>query len=200
MKNKKLIVVLASIFTITIILCIGITEIINKPQKTIEYISASWVYNYKNIEEIAKASDLIALVKVNKEEKLTFEDGIPFTEFSVDIIESIYNAENLDNFIINMTGGKTKDKIIEIIDDPLLNPNDELLVFCRKNENGTYRIISGSQGRLIYSNGKLNSLNAIDKRIAEANSYSNISVQNADAVEMIEQIKSYFAEPITIHT
>lgn len=193
-KNKTI------IFS-TIILAAGIIAVIVasniKPQKEIEYMHASWEYNYEDIKEISQASDLIALVKVNNIEECTIDSGIPFTKFSVNITSSIYNPDNINDFIINMTGGETEDKIIEIEDDPLLETGDEFLAFCKKSEDGIYYILSGSQGRLIYSNGKLNSLNAIDKRIAEANQFSNITVKNADAEKTINEIREYVANKNT---
>ena len=90
-----------------------------------------------------------------------------------------------------MTGGETEEKIVELNDDPLLKPGDEILVFCKENADGTYRIISGPKGRLIYNNGKLNSLNVVNSRVKQANPYSNIIVNNADADTLIAEIKGY---------
>ena len=67
----------------------------------------------------------------------------------------------------------------------------KMLVFCKENPDGTYRILSGPQGRLIYVNGKLNSLNVADAKVRQANPFSNIEVKNADADSMIEKIKEY---------
>lgn len=92
---------------------------------------------------------------------------------------------------ICMTGGETEDNIIEIADDPLLQIGDEILVFCKENPDGTYQIISGPQGRLIYDNGKLNSLNVANTQVKNANSFSNIVVKNAEADTLIAEIKGY---------
>lgn len=159
--------------------------------KETEYLSASWAYNYRDIEEISQVSDLIALVRVAGVKSTVVENGIPFTIFSVDVITPVYNTAENDSFTIYMTGGETKEKIVEIIDDPLLQTGDEILVFCKLNPDGTYRIISGSQGRLIYANGKLSSLNSVNPRVAEANSFSSIRVDNVDAVVLIDEIKGY---------
>ena len=90
-----------------------------------------------------------------------------------------------------MTGGETKDKIVELIDDPLLQVDDEILVFCKKNPDGTYQIMSGPQGRLVYENGRLSSLNTTNSRVKEVNTFSNINIQNEDAASLIEEIKGY---------
>lgn len=154
-------------------------------------MNASWGYNYRDIEEIAKASDLIALVHVNGVENTFIENEIPYTTFSVSVITPIYNTNKDDEFIIYMTGGETEKQILEFADDPLLQKNDEILVFCKKNTDGTYRIISGPQGRLIYENGKLNSLNVINEQVRTANSSSNIMVKNANVDDLITEIKGY---------
>lgn len=159
--------------------------------KETEYLSASWNYNYRDIEEISQASDLIALVKIEDVENMVVENGVPFTIYSAEVITPIYNTTESGNLLIYMTGGETDEKIIEIIDDPLLQADDEILVFCKLSPDGTYQIISGPQGRLVYHDGKLNSLNAVNTRVAQANTFSNIRVQNADADELIDEIKGY---------
>lgn len=160
-------------------------------EKETEYLSASWSYHYADIEEISQASDLIALVRVTETEDTVVEYGIPYTTFSVEVLTPVYNAEEGGSFTIYMTGGETEDKIMEIADDPLLREGDEVLVFCRQNPDGTYQILSGPQGRLVYSDGKLNSINVVNERAAAANTASNIKVQNADADALIEEIRGY---------
>jgi|LFRM01.2.fsa_nt_gb hypothetical protein len=163
----------------------------NFNKKETEFLSASWFYNYRDIEEISQASDAIALIKVDGVVDSYDVQDIPITEYKVDVVTSVYNTNKGDTFTIVMTGKETNDKIIEVNDDPLLQKGEEFLVFCKKNTDGTYRIISGPQGRLAHSNGKLSSLNAVDARVKAENPYSNITVVNADVNELISQIKSY---------
>lgn len=163
----------------------------NFNKKETEFLSASWFYNYRDIEEISQASDAIALIKVDGVVDSYDVQDIPITEYKVDVVTSVYNTNKGDTFTIVMTGKETNDKIIEVNDDPLLQKGGEFLVFCKKNTDGTYRIISGPQGRLAHSNGKLSSLNAVDARVKAENPYSNITVVNADVNELISQIKSY---------
>lgn len=102
-------------------------------------------------------------------------------------------AQNSDRIALVTVQG-VENTVVEIDDDPLLQTGDKILVFCKENTDGTYRTLSGSQGRLIYSDGKLNSLNAVSAKVREANSYSNILVQNADAEALIQEIKEYVNE------
>ena len=146
-------------------------------------MSASWKYNYSSIEEISADSELIALVKVMPDAEVILRDGLPFTNYNAVITDLIVgiNGENIgDEIDIKMTGGELNGTIFEIADDPLLCSGDEILVFCRKNSDDTYTIISGPQGRLEYSNGTLNSLNVSNSRVKEFNPYSSIVVNDAD--------------------
>lgn len=190
LKNKKII----TAFTLILIIAIGgalFAYASSNTTKETEYLSASWSYNYGDIKEISQASDLIALVTVKGIKDTTIEQTIPYTTYSVEVKTPIYNSKENQQFSIYMTGGETEDKILEIADDPLLQSGDEILVFCKENPDGTYQILSGPQGRLIYTDGKLNSLNVVNTKVMEANSYSNITVKNADANTLISEIKGY---------
>ena len=88
-----------------------------------------------------------------------------------------------------MTGGPYKEVLYEMDDAPLLNIGEELLIFCKENTIGTlpsYTILSGAQGRLYYSNGKLNSLGMMDENFEDS-----IQIKDADLDETINQIHYY---------
>lgn len=193
MLNAKKKTIPVFIVLLIVILALGFYMYFGKGknEKNVEYMSASWAYNYSDVEEMAHSSDLIALVTVQDIESVVTENSVPYTTYSVKVDTPIYNSESGEVFSIFMTGGETDEKIIEIEDDPLLQPGDEILVFCKENADGTYRTLSGSQGRLIYEDGKINSLNAINTRVREANSYSNIMIQGTDAEDLIAEIKGY---------
>lgn len=190
-KNKKMTFVIFSAFIaiFTVIAFVNIND--RAKEKEVKYLSASWEYNYKDIEEITESSDLIALVTVRAVEDTIVEYNLPYTIFTVEVNTPIYNSVEGETFSIYMTGGETKDKIVELIDDPLLQVDDEILVFCKKNPDGTYQIMSGPQGRLVYENGRLSSLNTTNSRVKEVNTFSNINIQNEDAASLIEEIKGY---------
>src|SRR5699024_6113349 len=111
--------------------------------------------------EISNASDLIALVRVDKliSEKEQF--GLPYSIYEVEVIKPVFGCEVGDKISIFMTGGKINKKTIEILDDPLLVPDQEFLVFTQLNDDGTYSILGGPAGRLVHKNGKLNSLQLV---------------------------------------
>lgn len=188
--NKKI------IFTTISMVCILAIYIItsfflnkNKPEPEVTYVSASWDYNYGDVNEISNASDLIALIRVSKLISVERNAGLPFSTFEAEVIKPVYGCEAGDKISIVMTGGKTDKRIVEIIDDPLLVSDQEFLVFTQKNDNGTCTILGGPAGRLEYKNGKLNSLQLVNRRVKDNNKSMNIKIENYDADQLINEIK-----------
>lgn len=159
--------------------------------KNKEYLSASWVYNYSDLEEMTKDSDMIALVREDKLLETYEESGLPFSEYQMQVVEPILGVNQNEDIIILMTGGEMEDCIMEVEDDPLIGDGEEFLVFCKQNKDGTYRVVSGPQGRLVYDSGKLSSLNSENSNARKTNVYMNIQINNADAETLIEDIKGY---------
>ena len=88
-----------------------------------------------------------------------------------------------------MSGGKMDQRIVEIIDDPLLVPGQEFLVFTQKNDDGTYSILGGPAGRLEHKDGKLNSMQLVNPRVKDNNKSMNIKIENYDADQLISEIR-----------
>lgn len=190
--NQKKVSLLIAVVSVLLLCAVVTFTYVNKPtkQEELSLISASWSYNYADIEDIAGDSDLIALIHVNKLLSKKQDSGLPFSTFEVEVIEAVYGCEAGDKISIYMTGGYTGDKRIEIRDDPILEKGQEFLVFTKKNEDGTYRILSGPQGRLEYKDGKLNSLQYVNDRVKQYNAGMNISVQNQEAEALMDKIRS----------
>ena len=93
-----------------------------------------------------------------------------------------------------MTGGEVEDYIMEVEDDPLIRDGEEFLVFCKQNKDGTFRVVSGPQGRMVYEDGKLSSLNTENSNARKTNVYMNIHINNVDAETLIDEIKEYLNE------
>ena len=189
LKQKKYFPAL--IVTVIIMSVFIILTVIRFKQPKIQYMQASWAYNYADIEEISKASDLIAIIRVDGKSSEYIDQGIPFTEYKTTIIDPIYNSTNNQEIVIKMTGCDNSSKHMEIADDPLLKPKEEFMIFAKENEDGTYTILSGPQGRLVYSDGTLNSLQMVNARIREYNPDTNIKIENADAEKLRNQIQGY---------
>lgn len=190
MKNKKIILSISVIAVVTICI-LGINGLVNnnKGNQEVSYLSASWNYNYNDIQEISTDSDLIAIVQVNKLISESQEVGIPYSTFEVEVIDPVYGCEKGETFPLYMTGSENDKKKIEIIDDPLLEVGQEFLIFTKKNEDGTYKILSGPQGRLEYKDGKLNSLQFVNSNVRENNTYMNIKIKNVEADTLTKEIK-----------
>lgn len=162
--------------------------------KNKEYLSASWVYNYSDLEEMTKDSDMIALVREDKLLETYEEGGLPFSEYQMQVIEPILGVNQNEEITILMTGGEVEDCIMEVEDDPLIRDGEEFLVFCKQNKDGTFRVVSGPQGRMVYEDGKLSSLNTENSNARKTNVYMNIHINNVDAETLIDEIKEYLNE------
>ena len=162
--------------------------------KNKEYLSASWVYNYSDLEEMTKDSDMIALVREDKLLETYEEGGLPFSEYQMQVIEPILGVNQNEEITILMTGGEVEYYILEVEDDPLIRDGEEFLVFCKQNKDGTFRVVSGPQGRMVYEDGKLSSLNTENSNARKTNVYMNIHINNVDAETLIDEIKEYLNE------
>lgn len=131
---------------------------IPREKKTRTIITASWGDSYGSIDEMTGESDFIALVTVDGIEKTYVEEEIPFTIYNVSVDVPVYQAKKEQKILIVMTGQETDNSIVEIASDPLMEAGDRMLVFCKKNEDGSYRISGGPQGRFIYKDGKVTSV------------------------------------------
>ncbi len=157
-------------------------------------LSANWAYNYGSVKELAEACDIAAYVKIKD---LKFDDsyssyGVKLTVYTAEICESLYGKEKGEIQIV-MTGGidESEKKIYEIADDPLMKKNDEFFIFARQNEDGTYTVLSGSQGRFEIVDNKVSSLNVSNTQVADNNLSSNIKVDQQDKAAFYAEISEY---------
>lgn len=124
-----------------------------------QYVRCSWVMNYGSMEQLIEYSDLIALVQVKGLAETTGSQSLPASIFEATVEDAILGCEKEDTIHIYMSGGKTKSNIIiEVLSDPLLKEGQQYLIFASKNESGTCTVLGGSQGKLYYENGLLNSI------------------------------------------
>ena len=132
-------------------------------------MTASWTYNYGSVEELSKASDIVAVVKITDSECKKISD-IPLTTFDAQVKQLICGNDEKE-IKITMTGGidKTEKKIYELDDDPLMQINDEYLIFANKNSDGTYAysFADGNSGNDLYAAVQ----SAIDKAREEGAQY-----------------------------
>ncbi len=159
-------------------------------------LRASWTYNYKDVEEVARNSDIIAVVKVisaTPSDKY-LQYGVMQTIYTVQVIDDIYGGIGNEIQIV-MTGGVSEEekKIYEIADDPLMNIDDEYVIFAKENPDGSYTALSGFQGRYAVTDGYVSSLNVSNEQVAAPNAYSDISVTNIALDDFVGQVRQYIA-------
>lgn len=194
MRNimKKIFITLGIVAVVIIdLICI----LLNKLEPHKEYLSTSWMYGYADVEELTAHSDLIALIKVNGLSE-TINGSIPASIFEVNVTDGVLGCTIGDVISVYMTGGKTGNQIFEVKSDPLMKKGQEFLIFAQKNQDGTYTVLGGPQGRLVYANGLLNSLKNTDlpyintlnnADVAEISKFDGlVNVQN----ETLEEIKA----------
>jgi len=119
----------------------------------------SWASFYRNITELEKESDFIGIIEIVNEQKYDeiTPDGvdianesaytIPTTTFLAKVIDGIrYDNDLIEIF---MTGRRGH---VVVADDPLMQVVDIWFIFAKLNDDGTYSILGGPQGRFIYDN------------------------------------------------
>lgn len=153
---------------------------------------ASWDYKYSGVEELSSDCDIIAKVKVTSQTngpKMT--SRLMSTIFTAKVEDLIYGFDEKEIDIF-MTGGIDHDqKIIwEISDDPLMNIGDEFIVFADKNEDGTYTILGGPQGRFVIDNDCIYSLTEYNSA-ESAEGINVLAVGGENLNDFIEEVKSY---------
>ena len=192
---KKILVFIASITAICSLTC-GCSRVTDKEPfdeyKTVS-MHASWSVYYNGIEELCKAEslDLIARVKID-DGKQENNKGLMMTTFAANVEELIYGSDE-DIVNIVMTGGVNHDTktIYEISDDPLMQKDDEFIIFARKNESGTYTVLGGPQGRFII---EIDTVYPLLDRISQPDvAIANVANENngKSIDDFIEEIKSY---------
>jgi len=199
---KKSVKAIIAVLSITIILISVIslkqttdTEDYSKYKKV--YLNASWAYNYEDVSELADSCDLAAYVSVTGwEPNNKYKDsGIDLTVYTAEILDSLFGKQE-GTIRIVMTGriDEKEKKIYEIADDPLMKPGDKFFVFAKANEDGSYTILSGPQGRFEIVGDAVYSLNVCDDQVKQHNSSSNITVNNQTKEDFYAQINTAIAD------
>ena len=88
-------------------------------------MSASWSYNYFDVEELTKNSDLIARVAIIDDGQCKKVNDIPMTYYTASVTTPIYGCTVNDTITIAMTGGIDDGILREIADDPLMKKTDD---------------------------------------------------------------------------
>lgn len=194
MMNKKIKLVFGStLLALTILVFAGIKMMSKSSdyyQKNatlpVTYMSASWAYNYADFNELTDSSDIIAVVKITGINKEVASD-IPMTYYNASVEQSIFSAKIGDKIVIPFTGINNNTKHVEISDDPLPNIGSEYLIFAKRNDDGSYTILSGSEGRYDFNNGAISSLNYTHNSVGKA----AIDVHNKNFMDLKSKIQAH---------
>lgn len=189
MINKKMIKPV--VFMLVSFLLVIIIYFANKKdnEQIINYISASWSYQYEDLEELTEYSDFIGLVKIKDLVQVT-DDMMPFCIFETEVLQGILGEQTSEYIQVYITGKVTKDERIELKDDPMFEKGQEFLIFARRNDDGIYTILGGPQGRLEHKKGKLNTLNYVTERVHTM----SVNVENKDLEDVVDEIKQYLVK------
>ena len=156
------------------------------------YIAVDYAIAYGNLQELTRDSDLIALVEIEGVVSSDVERNIPSTVFSAKVLKPIYNTKKGKEIQLYMTGGRVDGRIAEEPGNPLMNSGEQYLLFCRKNTDGTYTVLGGPQGRFVYEDGKLSSMD-VALGLGE---YAGIqaTLDHAKSQSVIKEIKQHLSE------
>lgn len=166
MKKIRLIALAA-----TVVMCFSFVFVSCDKSKNAEpkkvSMQGSWTYSYADVAELTKSSDIVAEITV-VDSTVTDEDGFVQTVYRASV-DNIIKGNQEKEINLVMTGGVVDDAIYEVDDDPPMNKSDKFLVFARENDDGSYTILGGPQGRFINSNGMIYSINTEIKEKSNKN-------------------------------
>lgn len=146
-------------------------------------------YGYGGVKELTGKSDYIAVINVAEAEVNNLQ-----TLYTVETAKSIYGET--EDVRLAFIGGSAA----ENVNDPLMEIGDTFLVFARKNDNGTYAVLGGSQGRFVIEDGLVYSLNCADIRSDSTQSPpSNIMSDGVPLDDFISSVEGYLPN-VTIAT
>ena len=164
--------------------CIRVEQRQEQPKD--QWINVDWSKSYATLRELTLDSELIAFATV--QESTPTEGRIISTLFTMKI-DTLLWGEPLDaTFTVYMTGGKNADgSLTQVSGDPLMKEGEQYLLFCRENQDGTYTVLGGPQGRFRYWEGTLTAIYQPDKSLTVK--------RGSDADTVSAQIISYLTSP-----
>lgn len=156
MKNYALICV----FLLAAISVTAVITISYSPTETVTS-TASWAMGYGSIKALTNGADVIVMGNVvsgnTYKNYYGDNDFIVYTNYTIAVTQ-VYKGKVADHIIVKQTGGKIDDKTYEIVDDPLLPSNTQMILFLKQFGPESYFIIGGPQGRFHVIDGKVYSI------------------------------------------
>ena len=174
----------------------------------IRYEMASWPIFYDSVEELARAPRVDAIVRGVIIAAELFEDPVEdgsghsliTTLFSFKVHRVLKGPHNLEVIEIYQSGGILNGRTVMILDDPLMQVGDVLILFLHSGEHhgepGKYAVEGGPQGRFIVKGGRVFALGEIpgsaDERVQrEINaSTKHLHTGGINEAEFIQQVQA----------
>lgn len=113
---------------------------------------ASWANAYPSVRAMASHSDAIVVADVRAiaatgSDPTSDGQGIPFTDFTVQVENWIAPKSGPASILIHQTGVQNSSMNYETSDDPLLTPGEHDVLFLHQYAPGRYFIMGGPTGR-----------------------------------------------------
>ncbi|MEK3796353.1 matrixin family metalloprotease [Paenibacillus sp. FSL R7-0204] len=128
------------------------------------YIHPSWAVYYEDEVALTKAADLVIKGKVSEEIGSVFRKGDYLnysTEVNVDINEIIKGDQiSEQSIIVSQMGGSDGEVTVFSDDTTHLKKNQDVILFLRKNADGTFRSINEDDGIFINEAGQYKNINS----------------------------------------
>lgn len=193
MINRKNIIIMS--FLLTILILVGFLYTNNTLGKSKDNTkknntaSASWHDHYENIDDMAKAADIIIRGKQVDSYTVQVVDMI-FTKEVIEV-EKVYQGDAVkgDKIEVIQTGGEMNNISTAPIEDaPLLEKSGNYFLALKKTTDGSYSILGGFQGIAeIQRNDKLKFNNENDEIALEFKNESFTEIEET----LTEKLKSY---------
>lgn len=114
-------------------------------------VFSSWARNFKTLEGLVEASDIIVVGKINGDGTTLIPDRMVMdTEFELDVekvLKDYKQRDKLSSLILRQTGGITQERVLEMYDDPLFKKDQRVVLFLREFEAGKVSVVGGPNGR-----------------------------------------------------
>ena len=96
-------------------------------------LSSNWARNFKTLDGLVEASDIIVVGKINGDWATLIPGGdVMATGFQLDIervLKDHKQRDKLSSLVLRQTGGITQERVFEMIDDPLFKKTNASYYF-----------------------------------------------------------------------
>jgi hypothetical protein len=145
---------------------------------------------YGDVPSLRADADLVALGEIigcpSAESHQTAVGAVYFTDFSFQIESVLYGAASQSAIVIHQTGGIVGGGTVEFMDDPLMQPGDQYVLFLREARPGLYYVLGGPQGRFVVHDERVSSLSDI---YSERNIF-DLRIKDMPLGAFVEQVGS----------